>query len=704
MPAIVVAIASLLFAFMLAHSAYRYGMFFDVNFYKWEWVMMSVAVGWAVAAETAGRIRIRRQTKSPTLGLSPGSSARASVLPGWSSVPAEAYGPVAISLLYGLSLLNEPASVLGTIEQAIRWSAYAAFLMTGYMWFGSGRHPFLLGAALQAAGLFVIGGALAGWMGWISFPEMIMFTGDNQLSSVGARLAGFMQYPNLLGTVAGAYLIWQWLLLARAGSRAAFISAAVLVIPAALTLLLTESRGAWLSAAAGWLAGLLLVTRPERVKWLIYSAWTVIGAGAAYRFALEAGLRSGGAAGAAGMSATVLLLAVLLTGAAGFAVIRAAVSRRSGRRLEIAAWGGWSGAIAALALILPSVIHGRLSGHFQTAGARSMFYRDAWLLFREAPLLGRGGDTWRMLFTRIQTYPYIGNEVHSGYLDMLLNLGLIGLIVFIIGLGLLLRRVWMRDRTGVVPIGLLLIHAAVDFDMSFGYYWLLLFSWIIYYSAGPLPGGDQVAVKPLWRTGGNRAYTAQIAVALTAVALFTAAAAYGWRFDRAVQHRAEAVALTGEAQAASLRSALSANPYWSRIRIELAQLAPPQERAALLAAGLRYEPQSVPLLRALGRSYAERGDAGQAAAYLRLALRYDHYDRDNQTTAIVTMNELAQNMRAAERPADARYAAETALAFFAAFQSQGEAAKRGGRDFDVTPESKAAAAASRRLLNELAPA
>jgi tetratricopeptide (TPR) repeat protein len=247
----------------------------------------------------------------------------------------------------------------------------------------------------------------------------------------------------------------------------------------------------------------------------------------------------------------------------------------------------------------------------------------------------------------------------------------------------------------------LLLHAAVDFDMSFGYYWLLLFSWIIYYSAGPLPGGEEEEVQPLRRSGGNGAYTARMAAASTAIIVFTAAAACGWRFDRAVQHRAKAVALTGEAQAASLRSALSANPYWSRIRIELAQLTPPQESAALLAAGLRYEPQSVPLLRALGRSYAELGDARQAASYLRLALRYDHYDRDNQTTAIVTMNELAQNLRAAERPADARYAAETALAFFAGFQSQGEAARRGGRDFDVTPESKAAAAESHRLINEL---
>ena len=76
------------------------------------------------------------------------------------------------------------------------------------LWIVIGRS--WLSAAMEAAGAFVIWGALAGWMGWISFPAIVMTTGDSQLSAIGARLSGFVQYPNFLGAVMSAYLVWFW--------------------------------------------------------------------------------------------------------------------------------------------------------------------------------------------------------------------------------------------------------------------------------------------------------------------------------------------------------------------------------------------------------------------------------------------------------------------------------------------------------------
>ncbi|MBW7462238.1 hypothetical protein K0U00_50125, partial [Paenibacillus sepulcri] len=106
-------------------------------------------------------------------------------------------------------------------------------------------------------------------------------------------------------------------------------------------------------------------------------------------------------------------------------------------------------------------------------------------------------------------------------------------------------------------------------------------------------------------------------------------------------YREAAASAAGNEQTALLERALAANPYWSRIRVELSQLVPPLTGARQLEAGLRYEPQSVPLLSALGLCHARLGNVKQAAAYLRLALQYDHYDRDNQTGAIMTMARLA---------------------------------------------------------------
>nr|WP_246628274.1 O-antigen ligase family protein [Paenibacillus oenotherae] len=509
-----------------------------------------------------------------------------------------------------------------------------------------------------------------------------------------------MQYPNAFAAVAAAYLIWSWGLLIRARTRICYLLAAIQGVPLALVLLLTESRAAWLAAGLGWLGGLAAARRTERVHWLLYSGWTLVAAGAAYRFVYGAGLRNGGhaAAGAAPEAVVAegaLLLACVLAGAGGYYLIRSLAPRSSGRWRVWAAWGGWIAGIGAMALLLPAVIQGRLGGYFDTLGARSMFYKDAIILIREAPLLGRGGDTWRMLFTQIQTYPYIGSEVHSGYLDIALDLGLVGLVLFGLVIGGLLRNVFLFDRMGLVPIGVLLLHAAVDFDMAYGCYWLLLFGWIALYSKPAEAGGGTAAGR--WR---RRAAVRGAAAASAAVIAVTAALC-SWRFDAAVAHREAAVYASGAGQAAALRAALGANPYWTRIRIELAELAPPQEQAALLAAGLRYEPQSVPLLRALGRVYAERGDVPQATAHLRLALRYDRYDRDNQTDAVVHMARLAQHMRAIGKASEARQAAQTALSFFEAFEAQGIDAEAAGRDFEVTPESLEAANAAGLLLRQL---
>lgn len=813
----VIGIAALLVAAVLAFSTYRYGMFFDVNFYKLEWIIIAAALlspvllrlvrrsgGSGDEGEADGEASPVRDSgdgvsrcittdgcreQLPARGISlydGGRSAacnedsgqasarskgiRAALRRNWRAftgsgfvrtVPLAAYSPLALALLYAVSLINGPASVLGTIEQALRWSAYCAFLLAAYIWFGEERSRVWLSGAIQAAGVFIVWGALACWMGWLSFPEMIMTTGDARLSAVGARLAGFVQYPNAFAAIAGAYLVWCWLLLVRVRTFLSSMLIAAQATPLALVLLLTESRAAWLAAGVGWLAGLLVIGRQERIPWLLYSGWTLAAAGAAYRFVYGAGLRNGRLealemAPQAVFSEGVLLLSIVLAGVIGCIGIRALAARISGRWSELVAWGGWAAAIAAMALLLPAAIQGRLGGYFETLGARSMFYKDAFILIREAPLLGRGGDTWRSLFTQIQTYPYIGNEVHSGYLDMLLDLGIVGLIIFLFVIGALLRQAALHDRTGLVPIGVLLLHAAIDFDMSYGCYWLLLFSWVVLYSrpvdkAGGGQTGDHGAsamnavngldgvnaamgtegvryVKGIegvermkcvrgemaeknvaGAEGARRMYPATVpaavkgAAALLAAAILVTAALYSWRLDAGVARREAAVGAAGAEQLAALRAALDANPYWTRIRIELAELAPPPERAALLAAGLRYEPQSVPLLRALGRVHAERRDVPQATAHLRLALRYDRYDRDNQTDAVVIMTQLAQRMRASGNEREAREAASTALSFFEAFEAQGIDAEAAGRDFEVTPESQEAANAAYLLLRQLGP-
>ncbi|MFC5652824.1 O-antigen ligase family protein [Paenibacillus solisilvae] len=685
-------IAALLTALALGCSAFVYGMFFDENFYRLEGIIL-FAVLLLIAIKIVDFCLSRLAVTSPfaSLGLADIRMPR---------FTGPVLGLVLIAILYLSSLLHEPASVQSTIKEAIRWSVYAAYMWLIALAFGSESSRIWLSAALQAAGAFVIWGALAGWMGWISFPGIVMITGDPRLSAVGARLSGFVQYPNFLGAAMSAYLVWFWLLLVRTRSNAAFWFAAMQTVPAMLVVLLTESRGAWLAAALSWMIALALVSKAERSSWLLYSGWTLLAAGTAYRFVVRAGAHSGNSFSISNklLVGAVFLLALMIAALAGYALLRRLITRETGnRRLGYYAWSGGAAAIMFTLLLLPADIHGRVGSHFQTAAARKLFYTDALMLIKKNPLLGHGGDSWRMQFTQIQTQPYVGTEVHSGYLDLLLDVGIIGCLLFLLVLALMAGRVWLYDRAGLLPVIALLAHASIDFDMSYGYYWLLLLSWVVLYSRADGAKEDNRQERLLRQ----RFPINQAAAVLLAAAVFTVSGLYSWRFDRSVQYRESALAASGTARAAALRAALETNPYWSRIRIELAKLAPPQERAALLAAGLRYEPQSVPLLWELGSNEAELGRWAQAADCMRAALRLDRFNRDKQSVAVVTMTRLAQQLRADKQQSAARQAAEQAVAFYQAYEAQTHYIKINGREFYVTQAAKEAEEESQMIFMNL---
>ncbi|MBO7748756.1 hypothetical protein I8J29_31760, partial [Paenibacillus sp. MWE-103] len=264
-------IGSLAAAAALAGAAFRYGMYFDERFYRWEWPLC--LGGAAVAAGCAIR---------PRIAWGRG---------GWPVGASAAPGLLLLALLYALALLREPASVLGTLQQALRYAAYAAFALLLHAAFGARERRVWLEAALHASGLAVAGFALAGWLGFASFPSMILTTADARVSAVGARLAGSVQYPNFLGAIAAAYWIWSLVQLARAGSDRRFGLFAAGAMPYLLAGLLTESRGAWLAAAAAWIAGCALLKGRERAAWLLYGGWTALCGAAAYRAVDAAGLR-----------------------------------------------------------------------------------------------------------------------------------------------------------------------------------------------------------------------------------------------------------------------------------------------------------------------------------------------------------------------------------------------------------------------------
>ncbi|MFC5406915.1 O-antigen ligase family protein [Cohnella soli] len=631
---IVPVMVATIMAATLGWCAYRSGMFFSTDFYRVEIAIYTFAIVYA------SRL---------AMGGASGSDWRA-------------WLPFGMAVLFAGQLAFGPASVLGTEDAVLRWCAYGCWtlLVSGIVrWGNFGKDAVML--AVQATGAWLLAGGWAGWYGGISFTDIVLRFNDAELSATGARLAGFLQYPNSYGAVLAMLLLVQLQCWANIGKFRRL--AAVTAIPYGGALLLTESRGAIVALAVGVsLAWLLQPGRDGRVRLLVAVGIAAAGGGIAAWLSWQ--WMSGGQA-----AAPWLALACAIAGAATLLALdeREAMRRHwawliAAAGVAVAWWSAFSGA------------GGRISGHYGTAASRWLFYKDGWRMFLDRPLLGNGGGSWRSMFSLYQSQPYVGGEVHSGYLDILLDGGLIGLAWLAIMLGAYLLGIWRFNRTALAPAALLLFHTAIDFDWSYAFVWLLLLTWLVLNGTPPAAGkavsdamgvpgksagsGEKVAKKVRGGLVARRALAALLVIA---------SAAGGWaarRSDAAIERAAAGMAAAPAAREAQLRAALEANPAMTRIRLALAPLLPLRERAALLEAGRRYEPYAPRLSLMLGDTYAELGNVAQAVAGLREATRLERFSREGQTAAVATLAGLAQSRRDAGDEAGARAAAEGAVSLF----------------------------------------
>lgn len=139
--------------------------------------------------------------------------------------------------------------------------------------------------------------------------------------------------------------------------------------------------------------------------------------------------------------------------------------------------------------ILPQALQTRLENiNFQQHSVleRGTFYKDSLKVFKEHPILGSGGGGWAALYERFQNNPYVSRQAHNFFLQYLIEVGVIGLAVFI-GLlttvyALFIRKAFTRGNDGL-PSHLIfyfvstsiLIHSILDFEMSYVFLGALVF-------------------------------------------------------------------------------------------------------------------------------------------------------------------------------------------------------------------------------------
>lgn len=105
---------------------------------------------------------------------------------------------------------------------------------------------------------------------------------------------------------------------------------------------------------------------------------------------------------------------------------------------------------------------------------RLSMYRSGFQLFLEHPIVGNGAKTFANMYEKVREYGYGTMEVHSFYLDILMDYGIIGLLVCFSIIGITIYNfVKRKDKKNIVNISIFMswifvaIHTIFDFDLAY---------------------------------------------------------------------------------------------------------------------------------------------------------------------------------------------------------------------------------------------
>lgn len=343
--------------------------------------------------------------------------------------------------------------------------------------------------------------------------------------------------------------------------------------------------------------------------------------------------------------------------------------------------------IALLTVFIP--VGSRLAGGGKTMSARHLMYKDAWDLFWSAPWLGQGGDTWRLTYRAIQSEPYVGSEVHSGYIDLLLNIGGIGLLIVLTLLFMAAFRI-RRNSPRLLPSFLvLLLHSMIDFDWSFGLIWLLLLWHAV---MGDENERDEINLHITLLSQPHRTFNLRhvLIISMVGITVWTALAFSYWKGNDAYEQATHSSNM-GEREKL-LKSAISWNPASVEPVLLLSNQLSTDEAVLLLMNSLNRSPGHPELTWRMAELHAMSGDAVQAARWYRISLNKDKYNATKHTQAVFSLSNIAQKQWNSDREEVAVHTAYVALGIYELYRSRGELLAtdvkvRNDRNFQVTQQA-----------------
>lgn len=555
-----------------------------------------------------------------------------------------------IPLTYLLSLTNA-ATTSGAFDNIFRWLAYTSMFVM-LVWAKqadeSTRLEQVYSTVFQLTGIWVSFFAVFGMWGWVEFKDLML----------AERLTGTFQYANTFATVICAF--WLYALVVLTKKNLPIWSTILFSLPLVaygVGLLHSYSRGSLLVFPLAWFIGLLLLKGKGQISYIIYSVLS--GAASFIVFRQITTQAEQGSANPGMLSFFVSTFVVLML----VILIRAVLDRKS----FFTSFGDKKfarfllpGAVIIIGVLLvldiksgglvyqqlPSSLQERVTDiNRETASllGRTNVYQDAFKLSSEAPLLGVGGEGWKILYPKHQELPYFNNEIHNGYLEVLLSTGWLGLILFLMVFAFLVYQIALRIykekeqeeqiRTiAVFPaLAMIFMHGFIDFDFSYGTVWFVAF-WLFAIGVPAFTVNVDNIVKLVPGAIGVR-----VILSLSAVFVLVFGV-YSFRFYLAEQAlpKAEEQISIDEAQQ-MLERAASLNPYQVDYQVNLANVYAAKYKNEVneewktkaierLQTAEALEPNSSKVLFNVGNGYLALNDWEKALEYFDMAMKNDPFN------------------------------------------------------------------------------
>ncbi|QHT59256.1 O-antigen ligase family protein [Paenibacillus lycopersici] len=428
-------------------------------------------------------------------------------------------------------------------------SFLSAIFMLGLYYGDSNKARQLLLYGIQFAGYGVVFYGLANMMGQIYFPDALWYQQEVY------RVTSVFQYPNAYAAYLSALFLAGLFLVVQVRSAYWRLLHAFMLVPIWVSFMLTLSRGALVIVPVLILLTLPFLRFKQQLLFMLYAcisivvSFGILGKMTSTMNAIAKLVLPEAKGGQADLMSiwsklpltgwSVIIAAGLLAGVV-VTLLHLLLNDRLESRFAAFAEKKRSYVIVPAVLIIVTVLAaavvllsssvrqllpGEIADRLENINfnqhsvlERGTFYKDAMKISADYPIFGAGGGAWNALYEKYQHNPYSSKQVHSYFLQTLVETGWVGLLLligFLACIFFIYLRCYIKDKSAgkthfvfyIFAVSIL-IHSAIDFDMSYIYLSAIVFLSLglmgaVYSSQLVLPAKireDESAGK-IWRFG-----------------------------------------------------------------------------------------------------------------------------------------------------------------------------------------------------------